>query len=205
MLRKPSVCLVNVIRLLLHARAMAERSLVHGVAAPARAPWVRTRADGEDDAASSAGPEDGVLRLGGAVHEIPLPQWPLLALDDQQRLAGEDEEVFLIGLPVVHAHRLARREHIETDSNLREGGFAFEAQTLSSPPLVAPRAVTGVEDEPALRGGHKPSLGLFERRLGNHCRIVVRELLQVDEDLNERSTCGPSNLTLEHLCAMNKQ
>jgi hypothetical protein len=66
-----------------------------------------------------------------------------------------------------------RREHIETDSNLREGRFAFEAHTLSSPLLVAPTAVAGVEDEPALPGGHKPSLGLFERRLGNHCRIVL--------------------------------
>jgi hypothetical protein len=173
MLRKPSVCLVNVIRLLLDAGAMTEPSLVHGVAAPARAPRMRTRANGEDDAASSSCADDGVLRLGWAMHEVPLPQRPLLALDDQQRLAGQDEEVLLVGFPVVHAHRLARREHIETDSNLRKGRFAFEAQTLSSPLLVAPRAVTGVEDEPALPGGHKPSVGLFERRLGNHCGIVL--------------------------------
>ncbi|MBA2359835.1 MAG: cupin domain-containing protein, partial [Actinobacteria bacterium] len=27
------------------------------------------------------------------MHEVPLPQWPLLALDDQQSLAREHEEV----------------------------------------------------------------------------------------------------------------
>jgi hypothetical protein len=186
MLRKPSVCLLNVIRLLLDASAMAERSLVHRVAAPARACLMLTRADGEDDAASISGPDDGVLRLGGAVHEVPLPQWPLLALDDQKRLAGEDEEVLLIGLPVVHPHLFTPPEHIETDSNLWERRFAFEAQTLSSPLLVAPAAVTGVQDEPALRGGHKPSVGLFERGLGNHRWILERRLLHVDEYLHER-------------------
>jgi hypothetical protein len=163
---KPSVCLVNVIRLLLDAGAMAESSLVHRVAAPAWAGQMLTRSDGEDDAPRISGPDDRVLRLGGAVHEVPRSQWPLLALDDQQCLAREDEEVLLIGLPVVHPHLFTRREHIETDSNLWERRFAFEAQTLSSPLLVTPGALTGVQDEPALRGGHEPSLGLFERCLG---------------------------------------
>ena len=102
----------------------------------------------------------------------PLPQWPLLALDDQQRLTGEDEEVLLIGLPVVHRHLFTRLEHGETDSNLREACFAFEAQTLSSPLLVAPAAFTGVQDEPALRSGSKSSCGLLERCLRNHRRII---------------------------------
>jgi hypothetical protein len=174
MLRKPTVGLVNVTRLLLDAGAMAECGLVHRVAAPVRVLLMLTRADGEDDATSISGPDDGVLRLAGAVHEVPLPQWPLLALDDQQRLAYEDEEILLIGLPVVHRHLFARGERIETDSNLREVRFAFEAQTLSAPLLVSPGAVTGVQDEPALRGGHKPGLGLFERCLG-HNRLDHRK------------------------------
>ena len=67
-----------------------------------------------------AGADEHVLRPGGAVHEVPLPQRALLALDDEQRLAREHEEVLLIGLPVVHRHRLARPEHDEVDPDLRE-------------------------------------------------------------------------------------
>jgi hypothetical protein len=77
---------------------------------------------------------------------------------------------------VVHPHLLTRREHIETDSNLGKIRFAFEVQTFSSPLLVAPAAVTGVQDEPALRAWHKPSFGLFGRRLGNHRRIIARAI-----------------------------
>src|ERR1700693_3407594 len=113
---KPDVCLVSLGRLMLDAGAMPERSLVHGVATPARVRLVLTCADGEDDAGRVSAPDDHVLRLGGAVHEVPLRQRPLLTLDDQQRLAGEDEKVFLIGFPVVHPDRLTRREHIETES-----------------------------------------------------------------------------------------
>jgi hypothetical protein len=39
------------------------------------------------------------------VHEVPLPQLPFLAFDDEQRPAGEDEEVLLVVLPVVEAGR----------------------------------------------------------------------------------------------------
>ena len=36
---------------------------------------------------------------------------PLLALDDQHRFTRDDQESLLVGLPVVHPHRLARPEH----------------------------------------------------------------------------------------------
>ena len=84
------------------------------------------RADREDRARAVSGPEDHVLCSGRAVHEVPLPQLPLLALDDEQRLAGKDQEVLLIGLPVVHRHRLARLEHGETESEVREGDRASD-------------------------------------------------------------------------------
>src|SRR5713226_9393776 len=77
---KPDVCLVSLSRLLLDAGAMPERNVVNGVAAPIRARLMLTRADGEDDAGRVSAADDYVLRLGGAVHEVPLPQWPLLAL-----------------------------------------------------------------------------------------------------------------------------
>jgi hypothetical protein len=34
-----------------------------------------------------------VLRPGRTVHEVPGPEPPLLALDDEDALVGEDEEV----------------------------------------------------------------------------------------------------------------
>jgi hypothetical protein len=43
----------------------------------------------------------------------------LLVLHDQEHLAGEDEETLLVGLPVVHRHRLARAEDEEVDADLR--------------------------------------------------------------------------------------
>ena len=36
-----------------------------------------------------------MVRAGRAMHEIPLSQRTLVALHDEQRLAGEDEEVLL--------------------------------------------------------------------------------------------------------------
>jgi hypothetical protein len=97
---------------------------------------------------------------------------PLLALDYPQGLAGEHEEVLLIGFPVVHAHRLTRREHIETDSDLPEVRLAIEDQTRPPPLVVEPAGLSRAEDEPSLPGGHQPTLCLFERGLGNHRRIL---------------------------------
>lgn len=58
-----------------------------------------TATDREDEARHLSGADDDVVRLGRAMNEVPLPQGPLLALDDEQRLAREDEKVLLIGFP----------------------------------------------------------------------------------------------------------
>ena len=50
----------------------------------------------------------------------PRPSEPLLALDDQQAFAGEDEEVLLRLLAVVHAARLARAQDADVDAELAE-------------------------------------------------------------------------------------
>src|SRR3712207_8783479 len=70
-----------------------------------------------------------MLRLRRAVDEVPRSQRALLALDDQERLAGEHEEVLLLGLPVVHAQRLARPEHEQVDADLREVPVRSEEHT----------------------------------------------------------------------------
>ena len=126
------------------------------------------RADSEDDPRSVSGPDDHVLRPRGAVHEVPLPQRPLLALDDEKRIAGEDEEILLIGLPVVHRHRLDGPEQTEADAELREVALMLEIRG-SSP-------FAGTSAHPARSGRTIPfpwrrdNLRRFERSLGNHRR-----------------------------------
>jgi hypothetical protein len=74
------------------------------------------------------------------VHKVPLSQRTPLALDDEQRLAGEHEEVVLIGLPVIHRHRLAWREDVEADPELREVGSPSNLQIAGRPWPWAQRA-----------------------------------------------------------------
>ena len=107
------------------------------------------------------------------MHEVPLAQRVLFTFDDRQRLSGEQEEILLIGLAVIHRHRLARAKHREVDPELQEIGCALEpgtfelaedAATLALPPLRLAR----VDDEPALPLRDKSVLGRDELRLGNH-------------------------------------
>jgi hypothetical protein len=108
------------------------------------------------------------------VHEVPLSERALLALDDQQRLPREHEEVLLIGLPVVHRHRLAGPQNLEVDPELGEVRLVLlepleltvETTTVAFPP----RRFTRVEDEPTLPSRHETVLGRFQRRLRNHRR-----------------------------------
>ena len=93
------------------------------------------------------------------MHEVPLPQRTLLALDDQQRLAGEHEEVLLVGLPVVHRHGVARFEGDEMDPHLPELGLTLERPVGATPLGGLPGDVTRVEDEPAVPLRDKPVLG----------------------------------------------
>ena len=99
--------------------------------------------------------------------EVPLPQRPLLALDQKQRLAEEDEEVLLVRFPVVHPDRLARAEDVQLDPNLGEVGLPFEGKRVPSPRPVAPARLATVQDEPALTGSGEPGVGPLQRRLGN--------------------------------------
>src|SRR5688572_16523634 len=88
-------------RLLLDPGAMPESHLVDRVPAPVRVVLVLARADRDHDARPEARADDRVLRPRRAVEEVPLPQRALLAFDDQERLAGDDQEVLLVELPVV--------------------------------------------------------------------------------------------------------
>ena len=104
------------------------------------------------------------------MHEIPPAQRALFALDDQQRLAGEDEEVLLVGLPVVHGHRLAGPENADVDPDLREVRVTLEVADRRTPFRMAPGRVARIQDEPAVPCGNESVLGRLEPRLRNHRR-----------------------------------
>src|SRR4051794_22620585 len=65
----------------------------------------------EDHARVAPGADEPVLGVRRAVHEVPGLQPPLLAFDEEDALAGEDEEVLLVGLAMVTAARLPGPDH----------------------------------------------------------------------------------------------
>ena len=129
-------------RRLFDTRAVPPRHFVHAVAAPARSVLMLAPADRDHDARLGPGPDDRVLRLRRAVHEVPLPQRALLALDDQERLARRRR-----GSPPGRPpsgtcrHRDARLEDLDVDPELREVVIAFEiARSTLRPSAWSQRA-----------------------------------------------------------------
>src|SRR5205085_785383 len=81
-------------RLTLDARAVASRGLVRHVDGSAP-DSTAARADRQDDRPLAVARRDDVLGPARAVEEVPRPQLPLLALDDQRAAAFEHNEAFL--------------------------------------------------------------------------------------------------------------
>ena len=159
---------VPVGRVLLDARTVALRDLVGREADLV----VLACADGDHEARPASGADEHVLRVRRAMHQVPRTQLPHFALHNQGRFPRDDEEVLLVGLPVVHAHRLARPEHERIDAEL--GGVpapAFEVVGDDADGAAAvgvtPLGVAHVEDVPASALRREPVLGLLELRLGN--------------------------------------
>src|SRR6266511_3880795 len=96
-------------------------------------PSARTRH--EDHARTVSSSDEGVLGARRAVHEVPRLEAPLLAVDEQQALAGEDEEVFLVGLSVVQPARLAGLEHRQRAAH-RGNPWRLEIGTAANNGLV---------------------------------------------------------------------
>ena len=87
------------------------------------------------------------------MEEVPLPEGPLRALDEQRALAEQDEECLLLRLGVVEARRLAGFEHVEADAELRKLGLgALEAAQRPARVPGQPPRVPHVENEPAVAG-----------------------------------------------------
>src|ERR1043166_6864614 len=160
-LRERRVGLRRLRRLFLDADAVADRELVPNVdRVPADA-----RAGHEDHARPVPRADEAVLRPRGAVHEVPLLQVPLVALDDRDALAAEDEEVLLVHLAVVPASRLARLEHRDRVADLRERGvLTLEDARRAEHVVLHPWRVADVDDEPAVRDRRQALGPRFEPR-----------------------------------------
>jgi hypothetical protein len=103
------------------------------------------------------------------VHEVPRPQPALLALDEQDALAGQHEKVLLVGLAVVQPARVARLQHRERVADLRERRrVALDHAGVAERLVAHPRRVADVDDEPALGRGDEARLGPLHARLPHH-------------------------------------
>ena len=93
------------------------------------------------------------------LEEVPRPNQPLLALDEQRALPGQHQERLLLRLGVVEAVRLTRLQDVQPDADLRELELlALERALRTGRLLVAllrrqPLCVPHVHDEPAVTGG----------------------------------------------------
>jgi hypothetical protein len=134
---------------------------------------VLTSADREHDTSHPAGPQDHVIRPRRAVHEVPLPQWPLHALDEQQPLTGEHQEILLDILPVVHPNRLTRPEHEQVDPDLGKVRRPLEGERVSTALAVTPSRLAGVHYEPALTAGHESGLGPPQQGFRNRHSVTT--------------------------------
>jgi hypothetical protein len=137
----------------------------------------RPGTDHQDHARSVSVAHEDVLRAGGAVEEVPRPQQPLPAVDEQLALPREHEERFLLRLRVVEAVRLARAEDADVDANLIERVVvALEDARRAGPIGRDPGGVAYVDDEPAFGGGREPGARVFEPRLGHGTSLTIGEI-----------------------------
>ena len=110
------------------------------------------RADREDRARPVPRTDEDMVGPARTVDEVPRLQRTFLALDEEESLAVQDEEVFLLVLAVVPAGRLAGLEHTDVDAELREVDVAFEACERAEDSFQ-PARLARVEDEPAVTLG----------------------------------------------------
>src|SRR6188472_497491 len=102
------------------------------------------------------------------MEEVPGSEEPLLALDEQPALTGQNEERLLIRLGVID-NALAGLEDGYIDPELRELDRRL-AVLVGEPTRRAPRlrrkplGIAHVDDKPTLRDGGKPGAGVLKPR-----------------------------------------
>src|SRR5262245_66025483 len=154
---------VRLRRLLQDARIVLRGELVHRVD---DLEAVGTAADHDDHARHVAHADEDMHRPRRAVHVVPGLQVALLALDHEQALTGDDEEVLLAALAVVEAP-LTRADDLDAEAELPPLLPAFEVGVLPAFLASNPRGVARVEHEPALPLGNEPRVRLLQLGLGD--------------------------------------
>ena len=103
------------------------------------------------------------------MEEIPRTQPPLLAFNEQQAFAAQNEEVLLIRLAVVHGAGRARLEDVQLEADLRvllylelrplpyEAAVGLKAAARAEDVVAHPRRVADVKHEPAVALRDEPA------------------------------------------------
>jgi len=143
--RKRHVCLPLIRGLNLDADAVSQRNFVANEHIAISTP----SAAHEDDARFVSDGEKGVSDAGRAMDEIPPPQAVLLAFDDGDARAGENEKVFLVvELAMVLRTALSRLEHGQVVADLLEPtSVALERADVAHRLAGHPRQVADICDE----------------------------------------------------------
>ena len=101
--------------------------------------------------------------------EVPRPEKALLAFDEQEAVAGEDEEVLLGVLAVVHAVRLTRPEDPDAEAEFLEAVIGvLEAAVAAEDGVFVPAGSARVDDEATTTFGDKTRVAFGQLCLGDH-------------------------------------
>jgi hypothetical protein len=114
--------------------------------------------------------DEDVLGPARTVNEVPGAQTPLLAFDQEQALARENEEVLLGLLAVVQRIGFTGAEDPDPEAQLREARVRPLERRVAAAELVAvePLGIASVHDEPSVTRGNEPAVLRLERGLGHH-------------------------------------
>src|SRR5437764_5650001 len=114
---------------------------------------------------------------------------PLLTIDEQHALAGQDEEVLLFRCRVVERVRLAWPDHVQHQAQLREHdrrelrmavndpGTRLERASRAELLVRHPRRIGNVDDEPAVASRHETRVDRLETRLLHHANRYAPGLM----------------------------
>jgi hypothetical protein len=102
------------------------------------------------------------------VDEVPSLQGSLLAFDEQQALAREDEEVLLRALAVIQARGLPGLEDADVDPELLELGLAFEDCPRAELLVLDPSRLFREDDAPDLAFRDEAGFRLLQGCFRNH-------------------------------------
>jgi hypothetical protein len=153
--RHPGVGVVWFGRLVLDSGAMPNGGRIDGIRAPADARRSIPSLNSQNNAGTRPRAQHDVTCSWWAMNEVPRPQRVLFPFDDQEAFARENQEILLVGLPVILRHRLPRIKHAEVDSDLLEPDLTFKLAHRRTARRMMPTSLARVENKPPLTHGNK--------------------------------------------------